>query len=272
MPVPRYLLAKHVHACKAEEDMYLTWYPAFALLYCPLVFFAGTWIVYIAYTLHSSDATKPPIRMITEMFRDEPLASSLVAGVPATMMSVGLFATGVLLDVVSIGSSTKDSSKVRSDTPIFFAVMGMGTALKLTSFLLVLSVWVVICTAQNSSQEWHMITHVSSALLFMFTSGALLWIVYKFASLLLPPRYRTADRIVAYMGEVCCAAGIVTASSGFDDWKSGGNTGALLIASGELVILGALTLSIIYLLIRIGWELDDVRLEFEPPTTNTKST
>lgn len=239
------LLAASSQGLVAKVSMpdrwYLAWYPAFTLLYLPVIFFTGTWILYIVYTMGSSHPERPPLRMITEMFKDETFASSIICGMTVTMLAAGLFATGTLLDIASIGSSVPGSEIIRRDTRILG--VHMAPMLHRVSFLVVLSLWAVICTSETYDQGWQRFAHAVATIFFMVSAALYLWILYVCASRLHGPN-RNIHRWVALAGEMCCVVGAIVAGIGFTDFENGD----LIIASGEMVILGGVTLTTMYLL------------------------
>lgn len=236
------------------------WYPHVALVWSPLVFFVAMWVSYASYSVSQNHAASSdgvvdgddgrPARMITEFFEDEPFASSLVAGVPVTLMCAGMFASGVLLDHVDVRASSGEVLTASTPVLLYFS---MGPLLKLISFLFILSTWTVIATSDFKGQEWLHATHAVTAVTFMVSGMLTLWVAYAALDALLPKRPRPcalSPKMLAVGCEVLCAAGILLAAFGFG-LAGPGPTGPLLIATGELVILGALTVAfcvILYML------------------------
>lgn len=235
------------------------WYPHVSLVWSPLAFFAAMWVSYISYcvsqnNIAGSDGVQNaddgrPARMVTEFFKDEPFASSLVVGVPLTVMCAGMFATGVLLDLVDVRAR---SGEVLAASTRVFVWFSVGAALKLISFAFILSTWTVVATSDSKAQEWLHATHAVTAVAFMVSGMLTLWTAYAAVDALLPKQSRGAwqHKALAVGCEGLCAAGILLAAVGFGLGERGA-TGALLIASGEIVILAVLTVAfavILYIL------------------------
>ena len=257
---------------------WFSWFPHICLGWAPLVFFAAMWTSYAWYNVSQNHAASMdgvaddndlrPARMITEFFEDEPLASSLVAGVPVTLMCAGVFALGVLLDYASLQCKKKKKGEgqeggVLSASTRVFVWFTFGPSLKRISFLFMLSTWTVISTAEYEGSELLRVTHGAAALIFMVCGMLILWASCTAMATLLMLGSRPSLSSswswltwLAVASETLCGIGIVIAAVGFA--FEGGFTGRLMIASGEILILAVLTLSYAALVIQASNLLQDV--------------
>jgi hypothetical protein len=179
------------------------------------------------------------------MFLNRQLASCLGAGIPATIMCAGMFASGVLL---SFNEISINGERLRGDTLVFrlgisyccsneyVDFLRLDTCLTSLAITFFATMWGVICTANFDAGPEYMLAHVLFTLVFILSVMATSWVAYVIAKAI------NISKIVLNSIIIPCQfatfIGLIVVGIGF-----GIGPDRQTIAIGEMIILGVTTVT-----------------------------